>query len=142
MTASCSSSSWSSLTEAGPWRTPGRRAGPAQEQAAALAPAGLQADRRGELDRLLQRLALLGRDLAPRQPGVEQDRQVLLVLLLELLDHRLAEPRRGPPVDPARAVAGAVVAQAVILLLLRRAVVPLAAAGLGRLALDQVPAAA
>ncbi len=99
-------------------------------------PAGLQADRRGELDRLLQRLALLGRDLGPGQPGVEQDRQVLLVLLLELLDHRLAEPGRGPPVDPARAVAGPVVAQAVVLLLLRRAVVPLAAAGLARLALD------
>ena len=82
-------------------------------------PAGLQADRRGEPDHLLERLALLGRDLGPRQPRVEQERQVLLVLLLELLDHRLAEPRGGPPVDPARAVAGPVVAQAVILLLLR-----------------------
>ena len=92
--------------------------------------AGLQADRRGEPDRLLQRLALLGRHLGPGEPRVEQDGQVLLVLLLELLDHRLAEPRRGPPVDPARAVAGPVVAQAVVFLLLRRAVVPLAAPGL------------
>ena len=56
-------------------------------------PAGLQADRRGERDGLLDRLALLGRRLRPRQPGVDQDRQVLLVLLLEFLDHQLAALR-------------------------------------------------
>ena len=128
------------LDRGGPLADAGRRPGPAQEQPTALLPARLQADRRGEPDRLLQRLALFGRHLGPRQPGVEQDRQVLLVLLLELLDHRLAEPGRGPPVDPARAVAGPVVAQAVIFLLLGRAVVPLPAPGLRRLALDQVPA--
>ena len=76
-----------------------------------------------------------------RQPRVDQDGQVLLVLLLEFLDHQLAAPGRRPPVDPARAVAGAIVAQAVVFHLLRRAVVPLAAAVLGRLTLHLKPAA-
>ena len=79
--------------------------GPAQEEPPPLVAAGLQAERRRERDRLLEGLALLGGHLGPGQPGVDQDRQVLLVLLLELLDHQLAAPGRGPPVDPARAVA-------------------------------------
>ena len=138
--ASCSSSSCSSLTEAGPCRTPGVGPGPAQDEPAALVPAGLQAERRRERDRLLERLALFGRGLGPRQPGIDQDRQVLLVLLLEFLDHQLAAAGRRPPVDPPRAVAGAVIAQSMVFHLLRRAVVPLAAPVLGRLPLHLEPA--
>ena len=41
-----------------------------------------------------------------RQPGVNQDCHVLFVLLLEFLDHQFAALRRGPPVDPPRAIPG------------------------------------
>src|SRR3954471_2456558 len=116
-----------------------RRTGPAQEQPTAGLAARLEAHGRREADGRLQRLAMLGRDLRAGQPGVEQDRQVLRILLLELLDHRLADPGRGPPVDPPRAVPGAIVPQAVVLLLLRGAVVSAALPGLGRFAVEPVP---
>ena len=97
----------------------GGRSGPAQDQPPSLAAAGLQTDRGRERDRLLHGLTQLGGDLGPGQPGVDQYGQVLLVLLLELLDHQLAAAGRGPPVDPPWAVARAIVAQPVIFLLLR-----------------------
>src|SRR5262245_57663972 len=109
----------------------GARSRPTQHQPAAMVPAGLEADRGGERDHLLHALALLVRRLAARQPGVDQDRQVLLILLLEFLDHELAAPGRGPPVDPPRAIPGPVIAQPVVFDLLRRAVVALPAAVLG-----------
>ena len=102
--------------------------------------AGLQADGRRERDRLLDGLALLGRCLRPRQPRVDQDRQVLLVLLLELLDHQLVALCRRPPVDPALTIAGPIIAKAMILHLLRRLIMPLSPTILGRLSLDQEPA--
>ena len=117
-----------------------RRPGPAQNEPAPLVPAGLQAERRRERDRLFQRFPLFGRRLGARQPGIDQDGQVLLVLLLELLDHQLAAAGRRPPVDPARAVAGAIIAQPVVFHLLRRTVMPLAAPVFGRLPLHLEPA--
>ena len=105
------------------------RAGPAQDEPAPLVPAGLQAERRRERDRLLDGFPLLGGRLGARQPRIDQDRQVLLVLLLELLDHQLAAAGRRPPVDPPRAVARAVIAQPMVFHLLRRTVMPLARAG-------------
>ena len=118
----------------------GCRAGPAQDQTPPLVSAGLQADGRRERDRLLDGLALLGRRLGPRQPGVDEDRQILLVLLLELLDHQFIALRRRPPVDPALTIAGSIIAKAVILHLLRGLIVPLSPTILGRLSLDQEPA--
>src|SRR6185312_3661842 len=72
--------------------------------------------------------------------GIEQDRQVLLMLLLELLDHRLTQPRRGPPVDPSRAIARPVVSQAVIFLLLGRDIMASPSSSLARFAIDMLPA--
>src|SRR5580698_8370279 len=102
--------------------------------------ARLQTQGSRERDRLLQGLALFGRGLGTRQPGINQDRQVLLILLLELFDHQLAAPRRRAPVDPTWAVARTVIAQAVIFNLHGRAVVPLAAAVLGGLSEQLKPA--
>src|SRR6185312_1282158 len=117
------------------------RARPAQQEPTPLVPARLEADGRREGDHLFHGLSLLVRRLAARQPRVDEDGQVLLVLLLEFLDHQLAAPGRRPPVDPPRAIAGAVIAQAVVFHLLRRAIVALAAAMFAGLALDQEPAA-
>ena len=138
--ASCSSSSCKQLDRSRPLPHARRGARPAQHEPAALVPAGLQAKRRRERDRLFQCLPLFGRGLGSRQPGIDQDGQVLLVLLLELLDHQLAPAGRCPPVDPPRAVARAIIAQAMVFHLLRRAVMPLAAAVFGRLPLHLEPA--
>src|SRR5262249_25151366 len=112
---------------------------PAQKEPPAVMPARFEADGRGELDDPLECVALLGRDLAPREPRVEQNGQVLLVLLFELLDHRLSEPRRGPPVDPPRAVAGRILAGAVISLRRGRPVGALAGMSLRGLPLQELP---
>ena len=138
--ASCSRSSCNSLTEAGPCRTPGAGPGPAQHEPAALVPASFQAERRRERDRLFQRLPLFGRGLGSRQPRIDQDGQVLLILLLEFLDHQLAATGRCSPVDPPRAVARAIIAQSMVFHLLRGTVVPLAAAVFRRLPLHLEPA--
>ena len=101
ITASCSRSSWSSLTEAGPCRTPG--VGPVQPRTS-LRPWWRQVSRQsvaanGIACSIASRCS--GAGLGPRQPGIDQDGKVLLVLLLEFLDHRLAAAGRRPPVDPA-----------------------------------------
>ena len=117
-----------------------RRPRPAQNESAALVPAALETERGRERNRLFERLPLFGGGLGARQPRIDQDGQVLLVLLLEFLDHQLAAAGRRPPMDPARAVAGPVIAQPVVFHLLRRTVMPLAAPVLGRLALHLKPA--
>src|SRR5262249_35916155 len=125
-----------------PMTDSGARSRPTQHQPAAMVPAGLEADRGGKGNHLLHTLALLVRRLAAREPGGDQERQVLFVLLLEFLHHELAAPGRGPPVHPPRAIPGPVIAQPMVFDLLRRAVVALPAAVLSGLALDQEPAAA
>ncbi len=56
---------------------------------------GLEANRRGELDHLLQRSRCSGARPWSRKPRIEENRQILLVLLLELLEPsaRRAGPR-------------------------------------------------
>ncbi len=129
------------MTEAGPCRTPG--AGPVQPRTSRR-PWCRQVSRQSVAANEIacsSASRCSGAGLGARQPGIDQDGQVLLVLLLELLDHQLAAPGRRPPVDPARAVARAVIAQPVVFHLLRRAVVPLAAPVFGRLPLHLKPAA-
>src|SRR5690348_484208 len=101
-----------------PLADPAGGARPAQEQSPPLPPTGFQTGSRRERDGLLDRLSLVRGGLGSRQPGVDQNGQVLLVFLLELLDHQLAALGRCAPVDPSGAVTGPVIAQTVVFLLL------------------------
>src|SRR5262249_51831692 len=93
-----------------------------------------------EGDRQLDGFSLLRARLASWKPGVDQDREVLFVLVLELLDHQLAATCRRAPMDPPWAVAGAIIPKPMVFDLLGRPVMTLALAALCRLALKLKPA--
>jgi hypothetical protein len=118
----------------------GHEAGPAQQDTAALMSTGLKADRGGEANHLFEDFALIRGDLGAREPRINEEGQVLVILVLELLHHRLAEASGGAPVDPARGISGPVFTEAVIVLLPHGAIGSATAASFGGFPKQLIPA--
>ena len=103
MMASCSRSSCSSLTDAGPGGTPGDV--PVQPRTIRRPWCRAVSSTTSPRTRSPLPSSLAARwSPGARQPGIDQDCQVLLVLVLEFLDHELTAASRCSPVDPAWAV--------------------------------------